>query len=235
MVENKAREKVSGAVIQVPLSFCPLFLWPSQRVQCVIQFHACRHCNFLGNCLPLCVSNVSLVVFIAFNDSADIIMTKCNGVIMNTLAIEPVLPTSEDMQIAQESSRRLAPLVAQSLLTVKVQVAAADTGEGQKIQLPASAFSLLLRILTEMGQGNAVTLMPIHAQLTTQQAAELLGVSRPFLIKELENKHIPYQMVGPHRRIAYRDLMAYKKQCRVNHSRAMDELVQQAQDIKMGY
>lgn len=154
---------------------------------------------------------------------------------MNTLAIEPVLPTREDTQIAKESSRKLAPLAARSLRKVEIRVAAADTGKGQTIRLPASVFSLLMRILTEMGQGNAVTLMPIHAQLTTQQAAELLGVSRPFLIKELENKRIPFQMVGTHRRIAYRDLMDYKEMCRVNHSRAMDELVRQAQDIKMGY
>ena len=154
---------------------------------------------------------------------------------MNTLAIEPVLPTSEDTQIAKESSRKLAPLAAKSLHTVQVRIAAANTGKDQTIRLPASAFLLLMRILTEMSQGNAVTLMPIHAQLTTQQAAELLGVSRPFLIKELEEKRIPFQMVGTHRRIAYRDLMAYKEMCRANHSRAMDELVQQAQDLKMGY
>lgn len=154
---------------------------------------------------------------------------------MNTLAIEPVLPTSEDTQIAKESSRKLAPLAAKSLHTVQVRIAAANMGKGQTIRLPASAFLLLMRILTEMSQGNAVTLMPIHAQLTTQQAAELLGVSRPFLIKELEEKRIPFQMVGTHRRIAYRDLMAYKEMCRANHSRAMDELVQQAQDLKMGY
>ncbi len=154
---------------------------------------------------------------------------------MNTLAIEPVLPTSEDTQIAKESSRRLAPLAAQSLHTMEVRIAAAGTGKGQTIRLPASVFSLLMKILAEMSQGNAVTLMPIHAQLTTQQAAELLGVSRPFLIKELEEKRIPFQMVGTHRRIAYRDLMDYKEMCRANHSRAMDELVQQAQDLKMGY
>ena len=154
---------------------------------------------------------------------------------MNTLALEPVLPTSEDTQIAKESSRKLAPLAAQSLHTIEVRVAAAGTGNGQTIRLPASVFLLLMKILTEMSQGNAVTLMPIHAQLTTQQAAELLGVSRPFLVKELEKKQIPFQMVGTHRRIAYKDLMDYKKMCRANHSRAMDELVQQAQDLKMGY
>ena len=154
---------------------------------------------------------------------------------MNTLAIEPVLPTSEDTQIAKESSRKLAPLAAASPRTVEVRVTAADTRKGQKIRLPSSAFLLLMRILTEMSQGNAVTLMPIHAQLTTQQAAELLGVSRPFLIKELEKKRIPFQIVGTHRRIAYKDLMDYKQTCRGNHNRAMDELVRQAQDLKMGY
>lgn len=154
---------------------------------------------------------------------------------MSTTIIEPVLPTTEDTQIAKESSRRLAPLVIKSHPTVQVQVTAAGMDGGETVELPASAFQLLIRILTEMGQGNAITLMPIHAQLTTQQAAEILGVSRPFLIKELNKERIRYQMVGTHRRIAYSDLMAYKEQCRVTHNQALDKLVQQAQKFKMGY
>jgi excisionase family DNA binding protein len=153
---------------------------------------------------------------------------------MKPTIAELALPSIEDARIAKESSRRLAPLVDGNRPAVKVQIKTGSRG-GHTVDLPASAFQLLLRILNEMSQGNAVTLMPIHAQLTTQQAAELLGVSRPFLVKELKKRRIRHQMVGTHRRIAYTDLVAYQQQCRIAHGRALDELVQQAQELKMGY
>jgi len=147
---------------------------------------------------------------------------------------EPILPSADEVHAAKESSRKLAPLSVGSKHTVQVHIAA--TGKhAQTVDLPTAAFQMLVRILTEMSQGNAVTLMPIHAQLTTQQAAELLGVSRPFIVKELKEGRIPYQKVGTHRRIAYRDLLAYKEQCRTHHDKAMDELVAQAQGLKIGY
>lgn len=154
---------------------------------------------------------------------------------MTTLLNEnAVLPSSEDVTVAKESSRKLAPLAVDAKETVQVHINAVG-GHSETVDLPTSVFQMLVRILTEMGKGNAVTLMPIHAQLTTQQAAELLGVSRPFIIKELKDGRIPFHLVGTHRRIAYRDLMEYKAKCQSDHDKAMDELVAQAQDLKMGY
>ena len=79
------------------------------------------------------------------------------------------------------------------------------------LEIPASAFKLLVRILTEMANGNVVTLTPIHAELTTKQAADLLSVSRPFLCKLLDRDQIRYRKVGRHRRVKFVELMDYKR------------------------
>lgn len=82
------------------------------------------------------------------------------------------------------------------------------------IRLPASVVKLLTKAVHALAQGNAVAVTPIQADLTTQQAADLLNVSRPFLIKLLEDGKIPYYNVGSHRRIPYRELMEYRERRR---------------------
>ena len=109
---------------------------------------------------------------------------------------EPVTPTNDDVRLAKKSSRRLAPF-----LNRKLKVRIAETNE--QVELPAVAVRLLVDLLSTIAEGNAVTLIPIHAELTTQQAADLLGVSRPFLIKQLENEVIPFRRVGTHRRVLF--------------------------------
>lgn len=119
--------------------------------------------------------------------------------------IGPVAPSEHDVELARESSRQLSPYMTQDL---RVRVSDA---EGPDIELPASAVHLLVHLLTQMAEGNAITLMPTHAELTTQQAADLLGVSRPFLVNLLDEEKIPYRKVGTHRRVLFKDLMAYKE------------------------
>jgi excisionase family DNA binding protein len=146
---------------------------------------------------------------------------------------ETVAPSEADTQLARESSRRLAGQLGKKT-SVRIQVL--EDGEpAETVVVPASALRLLLHILTEMAQGNALTLIPVHAELTTQQAADLLNVSRPFLVGLLESGQIPHRKVGSHRRVLFRDVMAYKQKNDAGRLKALDELAAQAQELDMGY
>lgn len=79
------------------------------------------------------------------------------------------------------------------------------------IEIPGAVYDLLLKILRVMEQGKAISIVPVTQDLTTQQAAELLHVSRPFFIKLLESGKLPYHLTGTHRRVYLQDLMAYKQ------------------------
>jgi len=133
---------------------------------------------------------------------------------------EAVAPSEAETQLAQESARSLSPYQSSNL---RLTIPANGVPE-QSITLPASAVRLLVRILSEMAEGNAVTLIPIHAELTTQQASQLLGVSRPFLIKLLEAGELKFRKVGTHRRITFSDLMEYKRKTDADRAKALDEL-----------
>ena len=149
--------------------------------------------------------------------------------------LETVTPTPDDTRVAEESSRRLTRfLAAKQRKPLRVRIAP-DNEPEETISIPMSAFRLLNDILIEMAKGNAVTLIPVHAELTTQQAADLLNVSRPFLVEQLEKGVIPHRKVGTHRRILFNDLMAYKQTMDRNRLKALDELSAQAQELGMGY
>ncbi len=103
------------------------------------------------------------------------------------------------------------------------------------VRLPVKVLQLLADILQQMAAGRAVTIVPIHAELTTQQAAELLNVSRPYVVKLLEAGEIPYRTVGPRRRIRFDDLMAYKRRDDDHRRAVARELTRDAEELGLGY
>ena len=96
-------------------------------------------------------------------------------------------------------------------------------------------YNLLTDLLTQIAQGNAVTLIPIHAELTTQEAANFLNVSRPHVVKLLDSGEIPFRKVGTHRRILFEDLRKYKQDIDDRRLETLSELTAQAQELGMGY
>lgn len=110
-----------------------------------------------------------------------------------------------------------------------------NDGESEMVVLPAGAARLLMEILAQMADGNAVALTPVHAELTSQQAADLLNVSRPFLIRLLEEGKMPFRKVGTHRRVRLEDLAAYLRDMDAERRAILDELAAEAQDLDMGY
>jgi excisionase family DNA binding protein len=147
---------------------------------------------------------------------------------------EPGAPTEADARLAQESSRRLAQLLKSRRRNFRLRVEEGDR-KGETISIPMPALRLLASILTEMAKGNTVALMPIHAELTTQQAADLLNVSRPYLIGLLEEGKIPFRLVGQHRRVRLDDLMAYKRRDDEARRLIADALTADAQELGIGY
>lgn len=138
-----------------------------------------------------------------------------------------LVPDETDSELAATASRELAR-ASKETLSVRLE-------DGTDLQLPKAVTPLLIKILTEMAQGNAVTLIPLHAELTTQEAANLLNVSRPFLNKLLEQGEIPHHKVGTHRRIKFVDLENHRIAREKLRNECLNDLARQAQEEGMGY
>jgi len=97
--------------------------------------------------------------------------------------------------------------------------------------LPASAARILVRVLQEIANGNGVSVVPVHTELTTQEAADLLRVSRPSLIRLLNQNEIEYRKVGSHRRVLLSSVLAYKRKAEGARREALAELVAYDQEL----
>jgi excisionase family DNA binding protein len=105
------------------------------------------------------------------------------------------------------------------------------TAEGEVIELPDSLYRVVRQVIIALSHDQAVAVVPLHKQLTTQQAADLLGVSRPYLVELLDRGDIPYSKTGSHRRVRFDDLMEYRERRDRKRREDLARLTQMSQDF----
>jgi len=156
---------------------------------------------------------------------------------MSLTLATPTPPARHDVHAAAQGQRALAAYLADEQPIAPTQhIQILDhRNQAHQIELPTTALRLLANVLSEMADGNAVQIVPVHTELTTQEAASLLNVSRPHLVKLLEAGDIAFHRTGKHRRVRLADLMQYKQaRMRVSEA-AMAELARLSQELSMGY
>jgi len=143
--------------------------------------------------------------------------------------------TTVELQLAHNVAQSLAGLSElPSGETVRISIQR-DGHPDQIVSLPPGAIHILNQVLAAMTKCKPVTLIPADAELNLNQAADLLMVSRQFLIELLEKGEIPSRMVGPQRMVLYRDVLSYKKDSLEQRLQALDELVAEGQQLHLGY
>ena len=139
-------------------------------------------------------------------------------------------PSASDVAMALKSLKMLSPALAGAPESARVLVAGPHQSS-EPVPIPAAAARMLLTVLAEMAEGNAVSLIPQHADLTSQQAANLLNVSRPYLVRLLDEGKIPFHRTGTHRRVRVKDALEYKAEHRRLREAALDRLSDLDQEL----
>lgn len=144
------------------------------------------------------------------------------------------LPSPEEAALAKISSQELSAVIETNSDTQSLSITGAD-GVAHAVDMPVAALRLLVNVLTELGDGNTVKLVPIHAELTTQEGADLLNVSRPTFVKILDEKNIPFSYTGNRRKVKYVDVRAYQDKLEAERLAVLDELTALDQELGLGY
>ncbi|MCU0238281.1 MAG: helix-turn-helix domain-containing protein [Pyrinomonadaceae bacterium] len=132
--------------------------------------------------------------------------------------------TADEILIAQNGQKIL-----------KLRNSAKLVADNENIELSPSVMEVLRKTLAYIAQGKSVIITPEPTELTTQQAADFLKVSRPFIVKLLENNEIPFRKVGKHRRVRFEDLILYKQRIDQKRLKVLEKLAEQAQELNLGY
>ncbi|MBL9088562.1 MAG: helix-turn-helix domain-containing protein [Planctomycetia bacterium] len=150
---------------------------------------------------------------------------------MKTLEFK--LPSASAAEQARTALRALTAFSRRRTPVVRLRPEGAR--EETSVSVPLEAFDLFMAILAQMANGNAVTIVPLHAELTTQQVADLLNVSRPYVIELLEAGKIPSRKVGTHRRVRAEDVLAYRQREEERRKAVLAELTAEAEKHGLGY
>lgn len=144
-------------------------------------------------------------------------------------------PTKAEQKMAKDTISKIVSFSGKRRSPSRVSISLQLGDKKETLQLSAKIFTCLKFILSNMAEGKALQFVPVVAELTTQQAADILKVSRPFLIKLLEQGKIPYKKVGAHRRVAQEDLQVYQRQQQAERDKNLDFITRQAQELNLGY
>ncbi len=146
----------------------------------------------------------------------------------------PSIPSPKEIAQAKSSSRELSALLKANGELLNIQGMGVD-GETHSLKLPTIAVQLMIEVLAQLGQGNGVSINPIHAELTTQQAADMLNMSRPTFIKLLDSGVIAHSRTGNRRKVAFVEVMRYKQEIDSKRLSALDELSALDQELSLGF
>jgi excisionase family DNA binding protein len=148
----------------------------------------------------------------------------------------PVLPKTHDINLAEIASIQMSSFLANDgKKDIRFSLCHSTSKDVVEFDLTPAVVELIFRTIVHIATGNAVTIVPFHAELTTQEAANLLNVSRPYLIKLLEEELIPVRRVGRHRRVLFEDILKYKEKSKKKSRKARKALTQEAQELDLGY
>jgi excisionase family DNA binding protein len=143
---------------------------------------------------------------------------------------EPYTPTQEAITLASQALESVSAVVANPPETITFAILNPDL-QGTKITIPGGMFRLMVDVLNAVSQGEPITLLPHSAELTSQEAADMLNVSRPYLVKLLDEGAMPSRKVGIYRRVKVQDVLQYQKQEKAKREKILDELTQEAQEM----
>ncbi|WEK35072.1 MAG: helix-turn-helix domain-containing protein [Candidatus Pseudobacter hemicellulosilyticus] len=144
-------------------------------------------------------------------------------------------PTKADQQFAKETISELEKRAKPKKSTSHVYISFQTKGNEESLEVPEYVIHYLRLLLDNMAAGKAVQVSPIETELSTQEAADMLGVSRPFLVKLLEQGKIPFKKIGTHRRIDLKDLQIYERKQKAIRDKQLQFLARQGQDLQLGY
>ena len=145
------------------------------------------------------------------------------------------LLNQEETDLAKSSSQELSAILPVNGLASTFNITS-ENGEVHNVKIPSSAIKLIIEILTELGKGNAVNITPINVELTTQEGADILNISRPTFIKLLDSGRIPHSRTGNRRKMAFKDVMKYKEDLEAKRQQSLNTLTSLDQELgSMGY